>query len=176
MRNVIVALGSFMLGVLFASLLGFGIPHASIVRQSVAAAQSKPPAPASPVSKFDPNPFTPIVPAPPRSFSEGNIFVNRLVQLDGRNSHSETFHSTTIVYGGGAYIMQGAVIDGIVNVQLIGAAANTAQFLAMLGMLGCPASSPKAPPRIDNNTPTIQKISLAAPITGDLFSPYNGIK
>lgn len=171
MRNVTVGLGSFLLGLLCASLLGFGSPQTSIFRQSVVFAQTKP---GIVSSTFTLNPFTPTVPPMPRSLSEGNINENQIIQIDGIHSREDTFRNMTLVYGGGAYVLNKARFDGGVNIQLVGAAANTAQFMATFGMIGCPASVPKAPPHINPNAPRIDKVSLTTALSGDFVSPYEG--
>jgi hypothetical protein len=71
--------------------------------------------------------------------------------------------------------MEPATFNGTLNVQLIGA-ANTAQLLTIFGLLGCPATAPLAPPRIERNRAILQTVSLKTPITAAFASPYEGSK
>jgi hypothetical protein len=93
--------------------------------------------------------------------------------LDGIYSTNDRFEGVTFKYGGGAYNLSGSVIIPPVNLQLIGAAANTAQLLRVFGMLGCPAK--QGPPATTNpNTPILEKAALQDTFRGNLVSPYNG--
>ena len=120
------------------------------------------------------NRFTPIVPEPPRMIADANIMEEQVVDLDGMNISNSTFNDVTFVYGGGAYNLVNAKLTGAVDVKLIGAAANTAQFLTMLGLIGCPAK-PQAP-QVNPNAPIIHRAKLDKEIKGDFFSPYLGTK
>jgi len=88
------------------------------------------------------------------------------VEFDGRTSVGEEFTDATFVYGGGEYDLKNAKIAGTVNLELIGAARNTAQFLAMFGLIGCPSRQLPAP-QADTGDPRVKKIKLNKPITGD---------
>jgi hypothetical protein len=165
MRNVTLALGSFVLGAVCMFFLG---NHTSTFRQFVAFAQ------AAATESIDPlgNKYTPVVPAPPRALASGNLFLRQVVYLDGLTSIGDTFSDSTLVYGGGAYHLANAKLTGVVDIKLIGAAANTSTFLAMLGLIGCPAK-PQAP-QINPNAPIIHRATLDKEIKGDLVSPYSG--
>jgi hypothetical protein len=106
--------------------------------------------------------------------SSGNVVHGFWVDVDGVFSDGETFENVTLKYGGGAYLFRNAIFRGQTKIELIGAAANTAQFMATFGMIGCPASIPKAPPHIEMNTPRIDKVDLVEPMKGDFQTPYGG--
>jgi len=120
------------------------------------------------------NAFTPVVPPPPRMIMDGNIIENgQTFYLDGMNvSDSIIRNSAVIVYGGGVYNLRKVAISGDVQIQLIGAAANTANFLTTFGMIGCPAK-PQIP-QVNPNTPFTKVASLDKELKGDFVSPYSG--
>lgn len=160
MRIVTVAFGSFTLGAVLMFLLG---NHTSTVPQLVFAAQDQ----------LFTNPT--LIPAVPplkgKALLGGGWIADMAYQLDGVESKDIKFKNVTFVYGGGAYKLENATIVGPVGIKLVGAAANTANFLAMFGLLGCPTSKPQNP---DNNPnqPVMKTASLNAPLTGDLESPF----
>lgn len=171
MRNITVG---FVLGLLFAGLLGSFNPHTSTFLQSRLAtvfAQTKPQLRPLPPD-FKPNQWVPAVPIPPRTIRSGNINELQIVEVDGTNSEDDVFRNTTFVYGGGAYRLANASVQGAYQLVLLGAAANTAQFLTQFGLVGCPVSVPHAPPHVDMDKPIIKTADLKAPIKGDLLSPY----
>jgi len=91
--------------------------------------------------------------------------------VDGIESNGDRFNNVTFEYGGGAYKLENATVSGKVNINLIGAAANTAIFLRAFGLLGCPAAAPKSP--LPNpNIPVIQSATLKTPVRGDIVSPF----
>jgi hypothetical protein len=162
MVNLKTALGSFLLGVFCASLGGYG----NILSSTSAQAKQLPP------GKY---PYIPIVRPlePTTALSEGNSLDGGTVVLDGRYSFRESFTHTTLVYGGGPYNMQAAMM-GDINIELIGAAANTAQFLESFGLLNKVSSNtpPPSPPAPTMNTPI--KKTTKTTIKGDFVSPYDG--
>jgi len=167
MRNVTLALGSFALGAVCMFFFG---NHTSTVRQDgFAFAQA---APSHPSSVLNGNRFTPVVPQPPRMVDDGNEYVEQIIDLDGMSASNDIFKDSTFVYGGGAYSLRNAAISGSVNFQLIGAAANTAQFLGMFGLIGCPAK--QQVPQVNPNTPIINRATLEKGIKGDFVSAYSG--
>lgn len=97
--------------------------------------------------------------------------MRQVVQIDGMVMRRPVFIDSTLIYGGGVFKLTNTKRDGQFTIALVGAAANTAAFLAYFGMLGCPAK-PNAQPPIDMNRPRIDKVTLTTPITGDLISPY----
>ena len=162
MRNVTLALGSFALGAVCMFFFG----NKTVRQPDSVFAQA--PAPRVPHG----NAFTPVVPPPPRSVDDGNIRQEQLINLDGMNISNGIFKDSTFVYGGGAYSLRSVVISRSLNFQLIGAAANTAQFLSMFGLIGCPAK-PQAP-QVNPNAPIINRVTLEKEIKGDLVSQYSG--
>jgi hypothetical protein len=161
-RNLRTALCSFLLGLICASLGNHRIAPSSVFAQVNAPSTSLPR-----------NPYIPLVPPFGRSLQEGNSHGggDSLLMLDGKNSFREEFDDgTTIVYGGGSYNMQGAVFSGRINIELIGAAANTVKFLETFGLL---ANSPQpSPPAAIMNTPITK--TTRTTIRGDFVSPYDG--
>ena len=83
--------------------------------------------------------------------------------LDGLNCKHCVFTSPTLTYGGGAAKLLNTEFDGVVKLNLIGAAANTVRALEwwqeMMRQQRPPATPPpwmKAPP---------QQVNLVSPIT-----------
>jgi hypothetical protein len=178
MRKTTIGVFSFALGALCAALLGSFNPHTSTVRQffDVAFAQTTAPLMPQLPSHFAANPWTPPIPVPPRSISSGNIIEDQVVQLDGRNSEGETIRRSTVVYGGGAYRLVNAKVEGV-QLVWVGAAANTVRLMNDLGLLGQPLpTQPKRQQPINPNTPRIELTTIKAPISGDLISQYDGTK
>ena len=135
MSKITVAFGSFALGALCVFFLG---NHASTFLGPLAA-QPTP-------RQFEANQWVPRVPPIGLALAEGNITDRgATIDIDGLNSRGDTFHDATLVYGGGAFHMEHATFSGNNQIALIGAAANTATFLNMFGMIGCPAAKPQAP-------------------------------
>ncbi len=158
MRKVTIALVSFALGAIFALLLG----NRPSTLMSQVSAQEQPPR----------SPYIPVVPPLPRMFAEGNVFDNQTITVDGTMSRFSKYINPTFVYGGGAFYMKGVEIGGKVNIELIGAAANTASFLKMFGLYGCPVAAPPSPPVIDMDKPVTKTVSLPQPINGDVKTPF----
>jgi hypothetical protein len=115
--------------------------------------------------------------------------------LDGLETDNVRFDNPsggiTFEYGGGAYRLSNVIISGQLNLELTGAAANTATLLDSLGLLKNPLTSlgvdkvgmfttiPKAPTQateIPKNKPIINKLKLANPLKGDISSQYDGGK
>jgi hypothetical protein len=88
------------------------------------------------------------------------------------NVTNNEYRDVTLVYGGGAYSMTSSLVSGG-RLQLVGAAANTAQLLVQLGFLGNPISRPQTPPAVERSKP-IEKIIEKTTIKGDFVSPYDG--
>jgi hypothetical protein len=175
MRNVIIGSGSFVLGMVFASVLGFGNPHTSTVRHFLglpsAFAQTTPPSPPKPA------PLSPFVPRFPAVGIEStrNRHVREVVELDGVASDGEIFQDVTLRYGGGAFLLRNATVEGNIKLEVFGAARNTVALLAMLHLMGCPAAAPKMAPTAPN-TPMLSTASLKEPLTGTFESPYGSEK
>ena len=99
--------------------------------------------------------------------------------LDGLVSTDSLFGASkgiTFIYGGGAYNLRGSTIAGNVDLQLQGAAANTARLLAEFGLLtpaGQRVAVPDTTPVVPANTPITKKAVLKKPLKGDI-SQYDG--
>jgi hypothetical protein len=116
----------------------------------------------------------PIVPPLRQNISAfHNTIIGGRYRLDGVRTVDSTFKGVTFVYGGGAYKLENAFISGKSNVELTGAAANTATLLEGLGfVIKYPATSTQA---IEVNTPKTEQIPRTT-IKGDFVSPYDGKK
>lgn len=151
MKNLASVVASFVLGAICMFFMG---NHTSIFVRTASA-------------QVNNSPSIPIVP-PIRS-----IVVNHQTQiggeylLDGIHTENSNFDNVTFVYGGGAYDLKGSRL-AIKELKFIGAAANTVQLLAELGLLQ--GSQPPA----GTNTP-IEKTPTKTTIHGDFVSPYNGL-
>jgi hypothetical protein len=176
MRNVIIGSGSFVLGMVFASVLGFGNPHTSTIRHFFglpsALAQSTPPSPPKPAPL---SPFVPRFPAVGIESSQNRHARGEVIDFDGVASDGEIFQDVTLRYGGGAFLLRNATVEGNIKLEVFGAARNTVALLAILHLLGCPATAPKMPP-IAPNTPMLNTASLKEPLTGTFESPYGSEK
>jgi hypothetical protein len=164
MRNITTASLSFVLGAACMFLLG---NHAStFVHPASAQAELLVDAWKAAV---------PVVPPLNRVGASHNTQIGGEYGLDGIETSASLFNGVTFVYGGGAYKMDRSAIVGPVNLRLIGAAANTAQLLASLGLLGGSASAPTSPPATEPNTPRVERTAKTT-IKGDFVSPYSGHK
>jgi hypothetical protein len=168
MKNLTLALGSFVLGAAFMFLFG---NHTSTVRQAGLAFAQMPAHPVPPAARIG-NAFTPIVPPPPRALTDGNVMENQRVYLDGLVESNSDLRNVTLVYGGGAYNLRNARVSGPIGFELIGAAANTAQFLSMFGLIGCPAK--QQVPQNNPNAPIMERADLEKDLRGNLITPYSG--
>jgi hypothetical protein len=161
MRNVILALGSFTLGAASMSVLG-GPQALPVLRaQSINI------------------PYKTAIPQVPplegtAMLLEGEMSQGTVLHLDGKLLHGSTYFSPTIVYGGGAYELLDSTISGPVKLQLVGAAANTAQLLATFGFLGTPPST--SPPSSEKHMPIEKTTTVKTSIRGDFVAPYDGKK
>ena len=169
MRKVILALGSFALGVLTTLFFLSGIPHTSIIRQPVVFAQSKDtPSPLPKVPPPAPNKFVPVVPP----LSNGVVFNNTYVgnapltiELDGMTLVNESYGGPVkFVYGGGNFRV-GNLKYPSATVELSGAAANTLRFLSVFGAVVCPPNVPKPPGIVE--TPKVNSIKLTTTEIGN---------
>jgi hypothetical protein len=157
MRILTVAVLSFMLGATLASLYG--------------SQTSTPQAPAQSPQK--PNVDAGVMPVVPPVFAISSQFVNAsggLVVLDGYRCRSCNFRSITLRYGGGVFDLTHSTVDGTVNIELVGAAANTVAFLSNLGIGLCKFPAPIERP--NPNRPIIQVATFEKPVMIDLMSPY----
>jgi hypothetical protein len=169
MRIVTTALGSFVLGAVCMSLFG---NHTSILRQPESVFAQSPNHLPVPPSMLRGNQSTPVVPIPPRNIQNGDITEYGAVPVDGANISNSLFRDVTLVYGGGAYRITNSAFTGKTDFQFIGAAANTVQFLASFGMLGCPAKPQLKP--WDPNAPIIQSTELTDKTRRDFVAPFMG--
>lgn len=134
MSKVMLALGSFIVGACCASILSFGI-QTSIWAQ-----------PSPPLGISIGNGLVPVVP-PLSGESSNSTFGNGTsIGLDGFNCEHCTFENMTFIYGGGAFNIPQFTFVGQTRVIVKGAAQNTVQLLALLGMLGQKSTPPGPPP------------------------------
>jgi hypothetical protein len=169
MRNMIVALGSFVSGVLFAFALGLGSPHTSTVLHSVAFAQNR----VAPL--VDRPAAVPVVPVVGLStLNDVKFGAGYSLKLDGMNCVNCTVAAGgTIEYSGGAFRVESLVPNGTVSLTPLGAAANTVVLLQYLGLMGPPAQQHQTP--INPDKPTLKTASFKAGTTLTFSSPV-GIK
>jgi len=132
MRIVMVALGSFIVGAVSMLLLG---NQTSIFAQGSTSG-----------AILRDTPAVPIVP-PYRGTLVNNVTLDpgSRFAVDGVLCKACKFGAnTTFEYAGGEFRLEDAKIAMPVSIDLKGAALNTAQFLQLFGLLGCPAK--QAPP------------------------------
>ncbi len=91
-------------------------------------------------------------------------------RVDGTGCVGCSFTNVKFEYGGGAFRLENAHVSGAITIELVGAAANTATFLNLFGMLGCPAHP--TPKQFDPNKPIIKTASLKEPELITVSSPY----
>jgi hypothetical protein len=99
---------------------------------------------------------------------DGGIFENGItVDVDGMNISNSVFRNGVVLrYGGGAFSLANAYMDGTQQIELVGAAANTVAFLQQTGAL-----PPTKPDAIAPNTPITRKVEKRK-IQNNLLSPY----
>jgi hypothetical protein len=165
MRITTLVLLSFGAGMLFAS----AINHTSAVAQ-----QPTPEKQSSAPVFVNAEGAVPVVPAIRFCCFTGSLTgdpKNPMVhKVDGTGCVGCSFTNVKFEYGGGAFRLENASVSGTVSIELVGAAANTATFLNLFGMLGCPAQ-PK-PKQFDPNKPIIKTASLKEPELITVSSPY----
>jgi hypothetical protein len=96
--------------------------------------------------------------------------------LDGLSVKGNVFSNPAgVQYGGGAYKLEKAYIGGPVSLELIGAAANTAQLLQTFGLLSTKEPTPVtlSPPPLQKNS-IIKKDTHVKPYKGDVLSTFDG--
>lgn len=170
MRKVTVALGSFALGVVTASLLGLGTPHTSTLLHPFAFAQERRPAEA-----IDRPAARPVVPTVGLWTLDGvTTGAAQILDLDGLDCINCTLLDGGIVaYAGGPFKIEHLSATGHLNVTLFGPALNTANLLSSFGLIGCPVQQRQEP--INPDRPTLQTASFKAGTILNLSSPV-GIK
>lgn len=152
MRTIIVAFLSFMLGATVVSLYGYQTSTQ----------------PGVPAIHFEG--AAPVVPTVGSVVLNGST-VTGAYEVDGLYCVNCKFTNAELIYGGGAYTLENATVLPPVRFRFTGAAANTFNFLASFGLIGCPAAAPK--PGIPNpNAPIIKNANLIAPIRGNIVSPF----
>jgi hypothetical protein len=102
-------------------------------------------------------------------------------QLDGLVSQQNLFNNpsgTVFRYGGGAFNMSNSLFVGPVSFEFEGAAANTFALLDAVGLINhSPATTPDTsalPTPAQRNKPKKITTRLAAPLSGDISSQYDG--
>jgi len=144
MRNVTVALGSFIVGAISMFLLG---NHTSTFAQSPQGL-----APPGLAINID---GTPTVPPFKNISVEGSHFTEDSFRVAGVLCRRCVFDRTILLYGGGEFSIVESQFVSPPSIQLTGAASNTAVFLSMFGLLGCPANNaPHTPPQ--NKAPMLK--------------------
>lgn len=100
-----------------------------------------------------------------------NFVDDGVLELDGRNSIGDLVGGNAVIqYGGGPFLMQGTSISKGTEIRLIGAAANTARFLAQVGLLRSELPSPNP----TMNTPIHE--TTKTQFKGDFVGAWNGNK
>ena len=90
--------------------------------------------------------------------------------MDGLDCDACTFNSPVLTYGGGPLRLNNARFSGVMRVQLVGAAANTAIFLSLVQRLGVG----KPPEPTKPNLPIVETATIPQPVTFSLNSAYGG--
>jgi hypothetical protein len=146
MTKVVLALGSFVAGMLSAFLILSGI-QTSAWPQSPSATMSptRPPMTGRGITTFFLSPgLEPKVPGLGPIIGGEDVAPTVFQQLDGLNCSHCTFRTPLLTYGGGAVRLMDAHFEGVATVQFKGPALNTLQLLKMLGALK--KGRPNAPP------------------------------
>ena len=140
MRTVALAFGSFMLGAFCAFLLLGGI-HTPISGQL---AFAQPPTFVQTDNKI------PVVPQGIIELSKVSAGPAAMQQLDGIACKNFEFSARELKYGGGNFAFDHCTFNGVVTVELTGAAANTMALLQILSHLrrpSVPIPNPNTPSR-----------------------------
>jgi hypothetical protein len=153
MRNVMVALVSFVAGFLCSPLSPI---HTSTLLHAQGATFARAAA-------------VPVIPSLGMVELKGSFLNGSKVDLDGFALTDGTLNNVTLVYGGGAYKLENVAITGNINIQLFGAASNGASLLARFGLIGCPSQNP--PPAPKPNTPMTMEAKMVN-IHGTIASPF----
>jgi hypothetical protein len=97
------------------------------------------------------------------------------ILLDGLQAENSIYAGspTMLVYGGGAYRLNHLVFGSPMNLQLVGAAANTVHLLELLGFLRDAPEPPKTQPATEKGKPFVRHIRETK-IEGEFASPYDG--
>lgn len=166
MRNVTLALGSFVLGAICMFFFGH---HTSTFRQSSVFAQSK-----NFIERPKALPKVPMV---------GLITLKDVTvgpedgafQLDGVDCvNCNVRDGGTVEYSGGPLKIERLALEGAINLKLNGPALNAASLLKLFGLLGCPA--PKQQEPINPNTPIFKTASFTTGTSLDFASPIGPVK
>jgi hypothetical protein len=142
MRNITVAVGSFIVGAIFMSVLG---NHTSTLAQE----------PKSPPGLMKVAGAVPVVPPFRNMTIEDAGIVGATHLVDGILCLRCSFKDTTFEYGGGEFAILNPRFSGTTSIKLVGAAENTATFLSLFGLLGCPANNAPSTPSV-NPAPMLQ--------------------
>ncbi len=142
MRKITIALGSFIVGAISMSLVG---NHTSTLAQE----------PKSPPGAIKVAGAVPIVPPFRNNTVADSSFDGVTHLVDGILCLRCNFNNATLEYGGGEFAILNPRFSGTTSIKLDGAAENTATFLSLFGLLGCPANKAPNPPRI-NPAPMMQ--------------------
>lgn len=165
MRNIPLALGSFIVGACCAFIVSSGI-HTSTSAQAAIGAP--------------PDAVPKVVPLNTTNVVKFDVFKGSAQQLDGLNCEDCLFKDAQIRYGGGAYRLKNSKAVGTVTIVLSGAALNTWVFLHQIGAFPPPPKPIGPPPLYEmphkftaSAEPTIKaKATSTTPIT--LISAVGG--
>jgi len=150
MSKITLAFGSFAAGAFCTLFILSGI-HASTWAQS------------GPVEGISTAGGMPIVPPIHLVVTNADIGPTQVQTLDGLSCVNCKFSPATVVYGGGAFLFKNTTFGpGHPQLELVGAAANTALVLRIFGFLGNPSASKSPPPTFE--PPKLQTIDIASPI------------
>jgi hypothetical protein len=142
MRKITIALGSFIVGAISMSLVG---NHTSTLAQE----------PKSPPGAVTITGGVPVVP-PFRGSKMEDVGIDGFThRVDGILCLRCSFNNATLEYGGGEFAILNPRFSGTTSIKLIGAAENTATFLSLFGLLGCPANNAPSKPSV-NPAPMLQ--------------------
>ena len=150
MHTVTLALGSFIVGAFCASLLLGGI-HTPMSAQSAFA---------QPSTLVQADNKIPVVPPGITQLSNVSAGPVSKQQLDGIACKNFELKAREMKYGGGNFAFDHCTFNGVVTVELTGAAANTMAMLQVLSHLRQPSV-----PIPNPNTPRIETIKLEKPLT-----------
>lgn len=157
MRTLTTAVLSFILGAALASLYGSQT------------STPQPPPQSSQRGTISTGRAPVVVPGIVASSHDADVTGMNIV-LDGYSCVRCDFRDTTLMYGGGVYVLDHSKMEGTANVVLTGAAANTVAFLSNLGLGLCKLPTPMERP--NPNRPITQVARFEQPVMIDLRSPY----
>ncbi len=153
MSKVTLALGSFILGMVCASV---GIHTSTVVHAFAQSSAPSTPPQTRPLVGFGKMPEVPPLGPLQTGFDAEDTGT---ISLDGMNCKDCIFKNVTLIYGGGAYSCSNCSFSGVRRVELRGAAFNTFILLQHIGAItGAPQQEQQNP-----NSPKIFTTDLKQP-------------